>query len=112
MAGMLYLVRTKTEDKLVEGIDEVKAFSKGEITGLYALHEIDYDDLVSTEDVRNAICAYLKGTQEPKEDVVESVAEQLDVKKSEVSKVITQMKKEKIIYSVADPLLYGYIGID
>ena len=41
--------------------------------------------------------------------MIEYVAEKLNVKKNEVSKVITAMKKEKIVYAVED---FGWLGID
>lgn len=44
-----------------------------------------------------------------KDTIVNYVSESLDVKKNDVSKVITAMKKEKIIYVVKD---FGWLGID
>ena len=45
----------------------------------------------------------------PKEKILEYVSEKLGVKKNEVSKVVTAMKKENVIYVVEDD---GWLGID
>lgn len=58
---------------------------------------------------RNCIYNYLKGEQMEKDAIVDYVSKALDVKKNEVSKVITAMKKEKIIYVVEE---FGWLGID
>ena len=64
---------------------------------------------MSTADIRDCIYHYVKGDQIDKETVVNYVSETLGIRKSDVSKVITAMKKEKIIYVVRD---MGWIGID
>lgn len=91
----MYLVETRDGSVKCNNAEEVKAFSKNEVMKVYSLNEVNYDDLVSTSDIRDCICNYLKGKQEPKEDVIEYVSSVLNVKKIEVSKVITSMKKEK-----------------
>lgn len=105
----MYLVRTKTEDSIVNTVNEVKEFDKKEISKIYSLTEVDYNELVSTSDIRDCVYDYLKGDQKPKEDILEYVSEKLSVKKNEVSKIITAMKKEKIIYVVSD---FGWLGIN
>lgn len=105
----MYLVETKNGNIKCNNAEEVKAFTKSEIVNIYLLHKINFDDLVSTADIRDCIYNYLKGKQEPKEDVIEYVSCTLDIRKNEVSKVINAMKKEKIIYVVVDD---GWIGIN
>lgn len=105
----MYLVRTKSGDKILETANEVKNINKSEIIQMYSLSEVEYDSIISNSDIRDCIYSCLKGDQKLKEDVLDFVSGTLDVKKSEVSKVITAMKKEKIIYTVAD---FGWIGID
>ena len=105
----MYLVRTNNGDKYLDSANEVKKINKNEIIGIYTLVEVSYDSLVSTSDIRDCIYNYLKGEQMCKEDVLEYVSEKLNVKKNEVSKVITTMKKEKIIYVVEE---FGWLGID
>lgn len=105
----MYLVETKTGYKKCNTAEEVKMFSKSEIINTYSLKEVNYDDIVSTSDIRDCIYNYLKGKQEPKEDVLEYVSNTLNIRKAEVSKVITTMKKEKLIYIVVDD---GWLGID
>ena len=105
----MYLIRTiEGTDEVVTTADEVKKFDKNEVKKIYILSEVDYDDLVSTADIRDCICSYIKKGPEPKEDVIDYVANNLKVKKSDVSKVITIMKKEKILYVEKD---FGWIGI-
>lgn len=87
----------------------VKSIKKEDIEKIYFLTEVNYDSVISNADIRDCIYSYLKGKQLSKETVVDYVASVLDVKKNEVSKVITAMKREKIIYVERD---YGSIGID
>lgn len=105
----MYLVRTINGDKILESANEVKNIDKKDIVKIYSLSETDYDSLVSTADIRDCIYHYVKGDQIDKETVVNYVSETLGIRKSDVSKVITAMKKEKIIYVVRD---MGWIGID
>lgn len=93
----MYLVRTDNGNELVDTAEEIKALDRANIRKIYSLSEVDYDSLVSTSDIRDCIYNYLKGDQVDKDDVVNYVAETLNVKKKEVFKVITAMKKEKII---------------
>ena len=105
----MYLVRTKSGDKIVESANEVKRINKNEVVKVYSLSEVGYDSIISDSDIRDCIYNCLKGNQKSKEDVLDFVSGKLGVKKSEVSKAITAMKKEKIIYTVAE---FGWIGID
>lgn len=105
----MYLVRTNNGDKVVETANEVKSLDKNKIVKTYALTEVNYDSLVSTADIRDCVYNYLKGHQLDKSEVINYVSEILGVKKSDVSKVITGMKKEKIIYVVKD---VDWLGID
>lgn len=105
----MYLVETKNGNIKCNTVEEIKAFLKSEIINIYLLHEVNYDDHVSTADIRDCIYDYLKGKQKSKEDVLEYVSCALEIKKNEVSKVITAMKKEKIIYVVE---FDGWLGIN
>ena len=105
----MYLVKTNSGDKFLNSANEVKSINKNDIIGVYTLVEVDYDSLISTSDIRDCIYSYLKGNQEDKDHIIEYVSGRLDVKKNEVSKVITAMKKEKIIYVEED---FGWLGID
>ena len=105
----MYLIRMNDGDKIVETTNEVKELNKNKIAKIYLLTEVDYDSIVYTSDIRDCIYNYLKGTQMDKDTIVNYVSESLDVKKNDVSKVITAMKKEKIIYVVKD---FGWLGID
>lgn len=105
----MYLVITDNGDEIVDTAEEIKSLEKTKIRKIYSLTEVDYDSLVSTSDIRDCIYNYLKGDQVDKDEVVNYVTESLNVKKREVSKVITAMKKEKIIYVVKE---YGWLGIN
>ena len=105
----MYLVRTKNGDKFVETANEVKNFEKDEVIEVYTLTKTEYELITSTSDIRDCIYKYLKCTQRSKEDVLDYVSGQLGIRKTEVSKVITKMKKEKIIYTEVD---FGWLGID
>lgn len=104
----MYLIITKNNEKILcETADAVK--SNKNIDKLYALHEVAYEDIISTSDIRDCIYKNLKGRQADKDDIIKEVQEQLGASKSEISKVITAMKKEKIIYKVID---FPWIGIN
>lgn len=105
----MYLVKTTNGDKILNSADAVKSIKKEDIEKIYFLTEVNYDSVISNADIRDCIYSYLKGKQLSKETVVDYVASVLGVKKNEVSKVITAMKREKIIYVERD---YGSIGID
>ena len=105
----MYLVRTDNGDKVVEIANEIKTLDKDKVVKVYSLSEVNYDSLVSTSDIRDCIYDYLKGEQIAKEVVIDYVSGKLNIKKNDVSKVITAMKKEKIIYVVED---FGWLGID
>jgi hypothetical protein len=105
----MYLVKTKNESIICNTAEEVKKYNKDEVINLFNLIEIDYNDVVSSGDIRDCIYSYLKGKQLYREEVVDVVSEKLGVKKNDVSKTITAMKKEKTIYVVEE---FGWIGID
>ena len=105
----MYLVKTSSGYKFLNSANEVKSINKNNIIGVYTLVEVDYDSLISTSDIRDCIYSYLKGKQMPKEKILEYVSKKLGVKKNEVSKVVTAMKKENVIYIVEDD---GWLGID
>lgn len=105
----MYLVKTKNGDKILNSTNDIKNINKNDIIEIYFLTKVEYDSLVSTSDIRDCIYNFLKGHQIDKDEVLEYVSEKLDVKKNEVSKVITAMKKEKIIYIVKD---FNWLGID
>ena len=105
----MYLVKTNSGDKFLNSVNEVKSINKNEIIGVYTLVEVDYDFLISTSDIRECIYSYLKGSPAEKDNIIEYVSAKLDAKKNEVSKVITAMKKEKIIYVEKD---FGWLGIN
>ena len=108
----MYLVKTKSGNRIIDTVNEVKEIDKNEILEIYFLSKVDYDSLVSTGDVRDCITEHLNkqsGRQDNRESIIEHVAEILGVKKSVVSKVITAMKREKILYVVEED---GYLGIN
>lgn len=106
----MYLVITKSNQKMIcNTADEVKALNKEDIVEIFALGKIDYDEIVSTSDIRDCIYKILKGKQLEKEEVVEIVQGQLGISKSNILKVIRKMIKEEIIYVEED---FGWLGID
>lgn len=109
----MYLVKTKNENKICETVAEIKTIPEDEVIELYTLTTADYADVISNASIRDCIYQYLKGKHYPKEDVIEFVADSLGVKRGVVSKVVTTMKKEKIIHLVKKAgTFYGCIGID
>ena len=104
----MYLIINGNKKNIVDTVSELK---NNNLSGckVYSLVEVDPSELVSDGDVRDSIYELLKGEQYSKEYVVETVKEKLGIKASEVSKVITKMKREKVIYDVID---MPWIGIN
>ena len=106
----MYLVITKSDEKIIlNTAEEVKSINKEDISKIYALSEADYNSIVSASDIRDCIYNILKGKQMTKEKVIEIAQLRLGISKSKISKAISAMKKEKIIYVVEDD---GWLGID
>lgn len=105
----MYLIRLLNKDVICGTVDEVKAIPKDSIKSIYSLISVEYDDLVSCSDIRDCIYKFLKGNQVSRDDVLDYVSKSLGVKKTDVSKIITKMKKEKVIYVVED---FDWLGID
>lgn len=59
----MYLVITNNGDQVLNSANEVKEINKNEVIKIYALAEVNYDDLVSTFEIRDCIYGYLKGKQ-------------------------------------------------
>lgn len=77
----MYLVRTYNGDAVMETVEEIKLLDKATIRKIYSLSEVDYDSLVSTSDIRDCIYSLLKGDQVDRNEVINYVAEKLDIKK-------------------------------
>ena len=44
----MYLVKTKSGNRIIDTVNEVKEIDKNEILEIYFLSKVDYDSLVST----------------------------------------------------------------
>lgn len=64
---------------------------------------------VKLHNIRECIYETLKGEQMPKEKLLDIVYGKTNAKKCEISKIVTQMKREKIIYTVKD---FEWLGIN
>lgn len=97
----MYLLLKDNEKIIVETIKELENMN---IDGydIYSLSRLNVSDLIFDAEIRDNIYKILKGEQMPKDDVIERVQNILDVSISRISKVISKMKKEKVIYSVDD----------
>ena len=74
---------------------------------IYNLSPIDPSELINDGQIRDMVCHILRGDQMSKNELIEKVITNIDIPKSKVSKVITKMKKEKVIYDIED---WNYIG--
>ena len=97
----MYLLLKDDEKTIVETIKELENMN---IDGyeIYSLARVDTSELIFDAEIRDTIYRILKGEQMPKDDVIERVKNILDIGASRVSKVISKMKKEKVVYSVDD----------
>lgn len=71
----------------------------------------EYKDInvFADDNIRECIYETLKGEQMPKEKLLDIVYGKTNAKKCEISKIVTQMKREKIIYTVKD---FEWLGIN
>lgn len=102
----MYLLKNKDEKIIVDTVNDVKKFNLS-LYEVYCLGRVDPDELVSDADIMDEIINVLKGKQMTKNEVLDYVNCVIDVPKTKISKVITKMKKQKLIYDVND---WNYMG--
>lgn len=109
----MYLLMSEREKIILETVKELEKYDL-ENYKVYTLSPVDSSELVTDGEIRDKICCVLKGNQMTKNEVMEEIAACLDIPKSKISKVITKMKKEKMIYDVNDWNYLGerFIGMD
>lgn len=95
----MYLLLNDEEKIVVNSVAEMENYdvSKYEI---YSLAPIDESVLFEEGTIRDKICEILKGEQMPKDDVVYYVYDNSESTITKINKVISKMKKEKLIYAV------------
>lgn len=97
----MYLLLNDEEKIIVNSVAEIEKYdvSKYEI---YALSPVDKSILFEDGSIRDEICEVLKGNQMSKDDVVQAVQDATGSTITKINKVISKMKKEKLIYLVDD----------
>lgn len=109
----MYLVLKNNETIIVNTVSELENMDISNCK-VYSLALVDTSELVFDGQIRDCIYKILKGEQMENQKVIDYVQNMLGVSESKIKKVITKMKKEKIIYYVEDMYdLNGrrYIGI-
>lgn len=112
----MYLLMNDKEKIIVETVKELESMNLDGYE-VYTLGKADMSELVNEGCVRDAITKFLKGNQMVKDELIEDVRIYLDIsssKKSRISKIITKMKKEGLVYDVEDWDYMGrrYVGMD
>lgn len=102
----MYLLLNNKERIVVDTAQQLEKFQLNKYT-VYSLVPVEASELINDGEIRDVICCILKGNQMTKNDLIEMVIRNIDVAKSRVSKIITKMKKEKLIYDVDD---WNYLG--
>ena len=97
----MYLLLNEKENIIVNTIRDLDKYDLTKYK-VYGLTLLDRSELLESEDIRDAISKVLKGNQMPKDDVIDKVQIITSESVSKISKVITKMKKEKMIYLVDD----------
>ena len=69
---------------------------------VYSLSLIDKSELIFDGEIRDCIYKVLKGEQMEIQRVIDHVQSTLGIPVSKIKKIISKMKKEKIIYYVED----------
>lgn len=109
----MYLLLNDNEKIVINTTPELENFQLDKYK-VYTLVPIDSSELISDGEIRDTICNVLKGNQMTKRELIDKVNLYLDIPESKISKVITKMKKEKIIYNIDDWDYMGerFIGMD
>ncbi len=109
----MYLLLNSKEKIIVDTVQEIQKYDLNDYK-VYSLSLVDHSELITDGEIRDGICYILKGKQMTKNELLEKVYEYLEVPKAKISKVITKMKKEKLIYKVEDWDYLGerFIGMD
>lgn len=104
----MYLLLNDKEKIIVDTVQELatRGFQLDEYK-IYSLSPVESSELIDDGQIRDAICYVLKGSQMTKSELIETVNINIDVSKPKISKVITKMKREKVIYDVDD---WNYLG--
>lgn len=109
----MYLLLNDNEKIVINTTPELENFQLDKYK-VYTLVPIDSSELISDGKIRDTICNVLKDNQMTKRELIDKVNLYLDIPESKISKVITKMKKEKIIYNIDDWNYMGerFIGMD
>lgn len=104
----MYLLLNDKEKIIVDTIQEIatRGFKLNNYK-VYSLAPVEPSELIDDGQIRDIICRILKGNQMTKSELIETVTINIDVSKPKISKVITKMKREKVIYDVDD---WNYLG--
>ncbi len=97
----MYLLMNENEKIVLNTIEEFSGYNLNNYK-VYSLVPVDQADLVNDGQIRDEISRILKGNEITKEELIERVNYQLDIPKSRISKVVTKMKKEGIIFTLDD----------
>ena len=109
----MYLLLNDNEKIIINTTQELGNFQLDKYK-VYTLVPMDASELINDGEIRDAICSVLKGEQMTKRELIEQIYHYIDIPESKISKVITKMKKEKVIYNVDDWNYMGerFIGMD
>lgn len=102
----MYLLLSDNEKIVINTATELENFQLDKYK-VYTLVPIDSSELISDGEIRDTICNVLKGNQMTKRELIDKVNSYLDIPESKISKAITKMKKEKLLYNIDD---WDYMG--
>lgn len=97
----MYLLLNNEEKIIVDSVAEMEKYNISKYD-IYSLAPVDKNILFEDGTIRDEICEVLKGEQMPKDQVVQRVQDVTGSTITKINKVISQMKKEKLIYLVDD----------
>lgn len=97
----MYLLLNEKEKIILNTVEEFAEYNLSDYK-VYSLVPVDYSILVNDGQIRDEISRILKRGEKTKEDLLQKVSENLEIPKSKISKVITAMKKEGVIFVLDD----------
>lgn len=95
----MYLLMNDSEKIVVESVSDIENMDLSKYK-IYSLCLVDTQELINDGEIRDEISMVLKGEEMTRDTLIEKVSTNLEISKSKVSKVVSKMKKEKIVFNI------------
>lgn len=97
----MYLLLNNEEKIIVNSVSDIEQYDVSDYK-IYSLVPVENSVLFEEGTIRDKVFEILKGKQMPKDEVVCYVYDNSESTITKINKVISKMKKEKLIFAVDD----------